>query len=148
MDFRDLIDALAKEAGLSELVVDDDGVCRLDIDGMDVAIEADRDADVLSLIGGVGAPPPEGKEIFYAVLLRSNYTAKNLTGEYFAIEPNSGRILLVRTGGLDATSLEMFLKTLESFCNSLESWRKALGDFRPGVLQQEDAALSEMAVRV
>ena len=130
MGLKEIMEAFAAEAGLQGVAADGDGAYALSIDEMVVSFAEDREAGRLVTFAEVGAPPAEGRERFYRLLLEAMYRGEATGGATFSVPPDSDLICLQRFDSLESMDLVGFKAMLESFVNVLEDWRKALADFR------------------
>jgi len=130
MQISELLSGLAAEAGLPELVPDENGVVSLDVDGMVVIISAEADGSVVVVRGDAGYPPPDAEASLRKMLLDANMAMSSVSGCYFASDADSGRIALVASERLSCITIPDFISRMDSFLNTLETWRKVIADFR------------------
>ena len=130
MELKEIMSAFGSEAGLPGLEADGNGIYTIGIDEMVVSFAEDRQAGRLVTFAEVGAPPPEGRERFYRLLLETMYRGTATDGATFCMPPEGDAICLQRFDPLETLDLAGFKAILESFANVLEDWRKSLADFR------------------
>ena len=79
MDFRELIDAFAADAGMAEPVAyEEEGVCHLAINGRDYGFRSVPEAGRMVVWTAICARPPESGEAFLVQLLRANFMNQGL----------------------------------------------------------------------
>jgi hypothetical protein len=141
MTYEQLTEALAAKLGIEGLV-QEDGVCSIEIDGMIVSLVHVEDADSLVLHGIVGDPPPEAEGRFGAMLLQANNLFRDTLGATLSQDPGSKAYALQRQYPLAMLDADSLAAGLETFTNTLERWREVLADFRPVEAQASLAAES------
>lgn len=143
MEFTELMRKFAEKVGIADLPVSEDGVCRVEIDGMNVSFIEVPETRQLVTWAEVGEPPPEGRERLYRVLMESMYMGKATGGSTFSIDSETGLVHLFRLDPLPLLDLDTFTPMLERFVNVLEEWRKIVADYRGVASQLEKAAATE-----
>lgn len=143
MEFTELMRRFAEKVGIADLPVSEDGVCRVEIDGMNVSFIEVPETRQLVTWAEVGEPPPEGRERLYRVLMESMYMGKATGGSTFSIDSETGLVHLFRLDPLPLLDLDTFTPMLERFVNILEEWRKIVADYRGVASQLEKAAATE-----
>lgn len=74
MDFKELMDAFAADAGMTEPVAyEEEDVCHLDIDGRDFGFRNVPEASRMVVWTAICARPPQSGEAFLVQLLRANF---------------------------------------------------------------------------
>lgn len=130
MEFDELVKGFCEMAAIADFALPHDGVCQLEIDGMDVNLVEVPETRQLLTWAEVGEPPAEGRERFYRVLLESMHGGRASGGSTFSINPESGCIWLSRIDQLQLLEHDTFRRMLEKFVNMLEEWRKIVVDYR------------------
>ena len=130
MEFTELMKGFATKVGMTGLQLAEDGVCRVEIDGMAISFVEVPETRQLVTWAEVGEPPPEGRERLYRVLMESMYMGKATGGSTFSIDSESGLVYLFRLDPLPLLDLDTFMLMLEKFVNVLEEWRKIVADYR------------------
>lgn len=143
MEFTELMQGFAAKVGIDGLPMTEDGVCRVEIDGMAVSFLEVPETRQLVTWAEVGEPPPEGRERLYRVLMESMYMGKATCGSTFSIDSESGLVHLFRLDPLPLLDLDTFTSMLEKFVNVLEEWRKIVTEYRDIAAQLEKVAATE-----
>ena len=94
MLFCDAVELLGRKVGV-ELSASD-GVCRIDVDGMDVAIHEVEEIDGFCLLGEIGDLPPLNTEPVMNALLVANHLFKGTGGATISRDPDTGKLFLCR----------------------------------------------------
>lgn len=142
MEFKDLMKALADEAGFdAEIEGDDDGIYRIVYQDEPVCFQEVPQLHRLYISAKVGALPVEGADAFKTLLLKANYFGGDVAGGAFSLTEDD---MVHFHTSLDLVGLEdqvAFLTVLESVLTVLDVWRKKIADFRPSA---ESAPSEEM----
>ena len=87
MDFKELLDAFAADAGMSEPVAynKDGDQCSLEINGRDFGFCYRAEAGRLVIWTELGEIPPEGREVLFARLLRENFLNRDLPEGFLSL---------------------------------------------------------------
>ena len=130
MQITELIAALGERIGL-KLALDEAGACTLAVDGMSVVIQDVSEADLVGFWGKIGAPPPEGLQRLYELMLEANHLFRATAGATISRDPESKDFFLCRVLDLRILDAESFILALERFVNTLENWQRLVLDYRP-----------------
>ena len=128
MEFNELMQAFAAEAGIPGFVPDGSGVYSLAIDGMQVDFAADLDRGQLVFVGEVGVLPQFGRAEFLQLLMEAMFFGRTTAGAVFALKPGSDRLKFRLAEPLELMTAPRFHEVLELFVNTLEQWRRVCAD--------------------
>ena len=144
MEIKEIMEAFAARAGVTDFAPDEEGVYHFGFDDMRVTF-AEAGGRLLTL-AEVGEVPPEGRERLYGVLLESMFLGGQTKGASFALDAETNLLYLQRFDALEALSHDGFRAMLEEFVHVLEDWRGIVSDFRdaaPGQVRAAKAAAKE-----
>ena len=130
MAYEELLTALAAKLGIQGMI-QEDGVCSVEIDGMTVSMVHFEDADALVLYGIIGDPPIEEEGRFNAMLLQSNNMFQGTGGATLSQNPESKEYAMQGQFPLAVIDADSLALALERFVDTLEHWKQVLEDFRP-----------------
>jgi len=122
---NNLLNELGRLVGLDGLALDESGQCTLAFDETIVLTFVGDADDSLNVVSYVGDLQAENAPAARALLSR-NFVPSGLGGGRVALEPNSGRVVLVNRWDGVRTDFALFQKQLEEFVNSVESVRAEL----------------------
>ena len=145
METAELIKSLGEKLGV-ELMLDEDGVCAFEADGMAVTIHDLHELSAIALVGDLGEPPPEHLETLYQALLEANHLFGGTAGATLSRDSATGRFALCRALPCLALDAESFYTAVERFLNTLEVWSKVIRDFRSVVPNAAEADISVPAL--
>lgn len=132
MKHGDLIKELGALMNMPQLALDENGTCQLVFDKcIEVNFEQSPDGQALFLYSVVSAIPPEGREAFYEQLLEANLFGGGTGGATFAVNPDSGEVVLFQTVATETVEFSAFAKMLESYVDQLQSWSERLANAAP-----------------
>ena len=139
MELERLMSAFAEKLGIEGLEVKD-GICSLMIDDIPMEFTESPGGEAVVGVAVIGEPPPDKREAFYEMLLKSNTQLYGTQGIALGKSPDTGEIILI--GGLPFKGLEMkeFCKDIDEFVSKAEEWRETLENFRPAA---EEAAVRD-----
>ena len=80
----------------TRLGLDEAGACTLAVDGMSVVIQDVSEAGSVGFWGKIGAPPPEGLERLYELMLEANHLFTATAGATISRDPESKDFFLCR----------------------------------------------------
>lgn len=143
MEFTELMQGFAAKVGIDGLPMTEDGVCRVEIDGMAISFLEVPETRQLVTWAEVGELPPEGREKLFRVLLESMYMGKATGGATFCIDPETETLNIFRSDPLPLLDLETFSAMLEKFANVLGGWRKIVADYREVASKLEKVAAAD-----
>lgn len=134
MELRKLLDGMNSRLKTDVFQLNEDGSCRISVDGELVVevLDFPEDGRVL-LCANLGQEPIEGKDEFYRLLMRAMFMFRDSLGCTFSLDPDSNCIYLQRADYLDLLDEETFYELFEDFFNLAANWFRLLNDFRPGV---------------
>ena len=149
METTELIKDLGERLGVA-LELDADGVCAFEADGLVISIHDLPELSAITVLGDLGAPPPERLEGLYAAMLEANHLFRDTGGATLSRDPETGHLSLCRAlqramlspdGFYDA--IERFVSTAQVWANIIRDYREApadfqeptgLGTFNPGII--------------
>ena len=139
MELKELMSAFAETLGIEGIEVKD-GVCSMTIDDIPMEFMESPGGEAVIGAAAIGEPPPDKREAFYEMLLKTNTQLYGTQGIALGKSPDTGEIILI--GGLPFKGLEIkeFCKDLDEFVSKAEEWREALENFRPAA---EEAAVRD-----
>lgn len=141
---KELFAATNERVGRELFKLDEDGVCRLMVGGdLPVTIMPFEETGDLLVSAKLGEEPVEGRETFYRTLLRAMYMFEHTAGATFSLDDETGEILFVRQDPLASLDTETFLARLKAFGTLAREWRLRLLEFRPVLVQAENARVRE-----
>lgn len=137
MEFSEIMQGFARQIHLQSFTPDGDGVYRIIVDGMSIAFMEHAETQMLVTWAEVCDQPPEGRELFYKVIMEAMFLGSATGGSTFSIETESQKVFLHRLDALQLMDLERFNAMLEKFVNVLDQWRQIIADFRPVAAELE-----------
>lgn len=145
MELRKLLDGMNARLKTDVFQLNEDGSCRISVDGELVVEVLDFPDDGRVLFcANLGQEPLEGKDEFYRLLMRAMFMFKDSLGCTFSLDPDSNCIYLQRADYLDLLDEETFYALFEDFFNLASNWFRLLNDFRPGVEMTAAAVREEL----
>jgi hypothetical protein len=127
MTADELLAAIGKMAGMGNLALDGEGVCRLVFDGLtEVDVERSPEGAALHLHSALGAVPPDAGKNFFARLLAGNLYGRQTSGNVLALLPVERTVFLCRTAPLDGVDPEDFAELLAGFVGEARTWAAAI----------------------
>lgn len=121
MDVHTLVQQLSAHIGIPDLALDTRGMARLGFDERwAIDLEWDEAQRALHLYAFAGQLPAEGKEAFLTRLLAANLPGVETGSAKFALEPETGEVLLCARVDLETVSFESFKTVLENMLETLE----------------------------
>lgn len=145
---KELFAAANERVGRELFKLDEEGVCRLMVGGdLVVTIMPFEETGDLLVSAKLGEEPVEGRETFYRTLLRAMYMFEHTAGATFSLDDETGEILFVRQDPLAVLDAETFLARLKAFGVLAREWRLRLLEFRPALVQAENARARKNAAR-
>lgn len=121
MDVRTLVQQLSAEIGSPGLALNEKGLARLRFDGRwAIDLEWDEPRKVLHLYALAGQLPIEGREAFMSRLLAANLLGLATAGASFALEPETGEVLLCARVDPESVSFAGFKTVLENLLDTLD----------------------------
>ena len=135
MDFKEIMEAFAADAGMTEPVAYEDEVCHLDINGRDYGFRTSPEADRLVVWTAISARPPESGEAYLAELLRANFMNQGMPDG--ALSLSDGDVVYAHCSlRLPIFDKEEFYGLLRRFVTAVDEWR--------GILDQAEQARADM----
>lgn len=131
MDFKVLMAAFGSGIGISDLCPDENGVCNLAFDGMDVSFTSVKEIGRLVVWAEVGEIPSEGGDRLCRTMMEAMFMGQCTAGASFSVNAETGRIYLQRIEPLRGIDLAEFRRLVEKFLNTLAQWRKLVAEYRP-----------------
>lgn len=117
-----LVEELAAQLGLTDLVLDENGSVQLVFDDTLVSFEFDEGAGRLLVYAALGEVPSSMRERVYGLLLRENLFRGGDGDPVFAVLPESGSVLLQTALSLAGLELARLLAVLEGLLNRADQW--------------------------
>lgn len=126
-DVADFVRSYGKEIGLTELALNDEGVCALTFDEkINVDILFRKEQDQAIFISKVGELPPEGKEGFYRELLKANAFGMETAGATLGIDEDENSVVLSYVLIAHIMVYDLFKTVLANFVDLAEEWIQKL----------------------
>lgn len=141
MEFNELINGLGEKLGLDLPI--QENACALNVDDMQITLQALDEVGMLSIYGEIGEPPPQGLEQLLSAMLNANHLFQGTFGATISRDPETGNFFLCRCLSLSDLMIESLMENLEKFVNVLETWRKLLADYRPSETTAEGSSDTE-----
>lgn len=145
-DATEALESLADQIGLGALGFDENGVCALVIgEDMEIFFQGQPGDDVLRLSGVLGDLDRE-RPALAGLLLELNAGNGANGPSAFAVDPETGEILLIRELALTEMTPETMLAAVEKFVERVDYWTKnlpqlTLVDTAPPKELSEDAVI-------
>lgn len=127
MMFEDVVELLGRRLGVGLSV--DEGVCRIDVDGMAVAIHEIEEIGGFCILGEIGDLPPLNAESVMNALLMANHLFRGTGGATISRDPDTGRLFLCRYERLDLLDGDGVTEMFSKFVDTLEVWRDTVANF-------------------
>lgn len=123
MTADELLAAIGQQAGLGNVALDANGVCRLVFDGVtEVDLERSPDGGSLLLHAALGPEPPHAEPEFYRMLLAGNLYGRQTAGNVLALLPVEGTVFLCRAVPLERADADAFADLLAEFVRQTRQW--------------------------
>ena len=129
MDYKDLVSGFAARYGVQDAVVED-GVCTLEIDGMNIALINSEESDMVTVYGEIGLPPPDANGRFGGLMLQANHLLAKAGGAILCQNPENGAYAIFQSFPLAQMDVEAFSSKVEAVVNKTESWRQIVAGYR------------------
>ena len=129
MGYKELVSDFSAKYGVSDAVVED-GVCALEIDGMNIALINDEQSDTVTVYGEIGLPPPDSNGRFGELMLRANHMLAETGGAVLCQSPENGAYAIFKSFSLAQMDVEAFAACVEEIVNKTESWRQIVAGYR------------------
>lgn len=150
MEFKELMDTFAADAGMTEPVAYEDDVCHLDINGQDIGFRFVPEASRLVVWTVICVRPPESGEAFLMQLLRANFMNQGIPDG--ALSLSDDNVVYAHC----ALKLPVYDKTefydlLQRFMLAVDEWRgmiQLVGQIKPLVEQARAGASAQTAGEV
>ena len=142
MDFRELMDTFAADAGMTEPVAYEEDVCHLDINGRDFGFRNVPDASRLVVWTAVCARPPESGETFLVQLLRANFMNQGMPDGALSLSEDDV-VYAHSTLRLPVYEKTEFYELLQRFVTTVDEWRgmiELVGQTKPLLTQMREGA--------
>jgi hypothetical protein len=140
--FQELLDSFTQKLGISEVVVDADNQCNLEIDGFLLLlrrVEVDE-----TLLMAVVLAPLKGSNIpdLYRILLQGQYFFHLTRGASLSVDLEENFVCLQHLENLRNLAKDDFLQLIERFIQTARYWRQKCWDILGQ--SQADNVQSEM----
>lgn len=133
MEYNELLKAFGAKIGLPELSAEEDGVCRLSIDGMIVDIKVTDDARNLMLFGEIASVPEERGDELLRQVLRGNFLFSATDGATLSLDGDSRKLCLQQHEALSLLDGESLYALIASFVNTIENWKAIVDGFAEAI---------------
>lgn len=121
MNIHALIQQLSATIGIPGLALNTEGMARLGIDGRwTIDLEWNEAQQVLHVYALAGQLPATQREPLLIRLLAANLLGLDTAGASFALDPESGEVLLCARVDPDTDSFEHFKAVLQNMLDTLE----------------------------
>ena len=126
MDFKELMDAFAADAGMTEPVAyEEENVCHLDIDDRDYGFRNVPEASRMVVWTALCARPPQSGESFLVQLLRANFMNQGLPDGALSLSDDD--VVYAHCSlKLPVFDMEEFYGVLRRFVTAVDEWREML----------------------
>ena len=126
MDFKELMDAFAADAGMTESVVyEEENVCHLAINGRGYGFRGVPEAERLVVWTALCARPPESGERFLVQLLRANFMNQGMPDGALSLSDDD--IVYAHCSlRLPVFDKDEFYALLQRFVTAVDDWREML----------------------
>ena len=126
MEFRELMDAFAADAGMTEPVAYEEGnACHLVINGQDYGFCDVPDAGRMVVWAAICARPPQSGEAFLVQLLRANFMNRGLPDGALSLSDDD--IVCAHCSlKLPVFDKNEFYELLRRFVTAVDEWREML----------------------
>lgn len=143
MDFKELIEKFAAEAGMTEPVrFDEDGVCHLDIEDMDVGFMDVPERSQMVVWTAICHCPSEGGEALMRQLLKANFIGRGLADGALSLSDDDD-IYAHFHFHLPEFEPVNFYRSLRTFLDTVGEWRTLIENYR----RLDDAVKTVRATR-
>jgi hypothetical protein len=127
IDFSEYIVNYGKEVGLSDLKLNEDGICSLSFDEkLNVDIVYRKEQEQVIFAAPIGDIPVEGQESFFRQLLISNAFGIENAGAVLGIEDDENRVVLSYMFISSTFSFDLFKTVLANFVDLVEDWQEKI----------------------
>ena len=131
MEFKDLMMALAENAGVAEgFPPDEDGVVHVGTGDLSLAFMEIPEERALLVWSRVGALPEGGADALKTEMLKANFMGRDVNGGALSLS-DDGDAYLHRILQFDLLDKAAFLKAIENFILVLSQWAHTIAEFRP-----------------
>ncbi len=124
--FKKLIDDFAKNIGLEDVSVNEEGECVLGVD--DFMLTISLQGSTVLFYSPVGSAQNKNKEELYAKLLHANYFYSQTNGATLGVNPFSLEVQLIYREQLQMLDTSTISTILEIFLDRVEYWNKVCTD--------------------
>ena len=125
MEFKELMDAFAADAGMSEPVAYEENACHLSINGRDFGFHDVPEAGRMVIWCPLCARPPESGEAFLVQLLRANFMNQGLPDGALSLSDDD-IVCAHCTLQLPVFDKEDFYQLLRRFVTAVDGWCEML----------------------
>ena len=125
-----LIRAFGEMIGMQDLVLDDSGSCTFEVDESNLAISIVHDEGSDSLILMMSLPNVSLNDEIAQSLLEANFIGGVGNGAYFAVEPDSGTVYLVRKLG-PISEPQILAQAMQTMIEMAGEWQEEFADSAP-----------------
>lgn len=142
MRLDEIFGELSEKFNIDGLSADDEGVYRLNADGMEIAVADAEDGVHFVLWAEVGQQPSSCQEQVFRILLQAMFMGQQTKGASFSLHDET--VYLQQQEGLEGLDIARFESLLEDFVNTLSDWREAIRSFS-SVAPELDKKIQENA---
>lgn len=132
MTISELMDGLSAGLEGETLEPDADGIYRIDVDGVVVAMTEKPEENVLLLWSEIGQVPENYQARYYRGLLEGMFFDKGTGGAVFSCNAEDDTILMHKRLYLSELDVEQLGREVCAFCEMVEKWREVTDDFIRG----------------
>ena len=141
MNCKELVAALAADAGMEGEPVFEDGACHLGIDDRDVGFMETDDGRRMVVWAAIGECPVDRKDAFLIMLLRANFMGRMLTDGAFSLSDDDF-VYAHCVFTLPVQEKEAFYEGLRNFLEAVDEWSRLAETYKQTVGPDEEAGLA------
>ena len=129
MKFPDLLNDLVSHLGFGKLDAEDEHSATLHLRLQKIAVRHDPQSESLRLSTILGTPNEKLGHGLFPILLKTNTNASNFAAGSFAVDIETGEVLLVREDRLAALDLLALETIVAEFCILAQSWSQVVAKY-------------------
>jgi hypothetical protein len=148
---RNWLGELSELGGLGRLTLNENGIGTFAYgEDLTVSVIVPADSELVQLLAPLVSPPQENRETYFAKLLQLNFLTLETNGATFALDKETGEVVLCYSQPIGALDLSQgFRNLLGSFIEAAEKWSSCLGSAEFASTESVDNTESqEIAIRV
>ena len=125
---RNWLREISQVAGLGPLTLNENGVGTFSYgEDLTVSIIVPADSELVQLLAPLVTRPDENRENYFARLLELNFLTLETNGATFALDKESGEVVLCYSQPVAALESQGFQNLLGGFIETAEKWSGRLG---------------------